>query len=102
VRSNRHGKLLLNLLLFLSALLTGLTGAISAGQRADAPAVQQSIARAAEAVAESATQEPLAARSLATIVWRPIASVLGAKPGWVLTVDTRATDIGRMSEKLLI
>lgn len=92
----------MNLLLFLSALLTGLTGAISGGQRADAPAVQQSIARAVEATTEYVAQQPLAARPHTAAVQRSILSVLDTKPIWALAVDAPATDIARICEKLLV
>lgn len=92
----------MNLLLFLSALLTGLTGAISGGQRADAPAVQQSIARAVEATADYVAPQPLAARSLAIAVPRPILSVLDARPLWALAAAAPATDIARTFGKLLL
>ena len=91
----------LNLLLFLSALLTGLTGAISVGQRADAPAVEQSIARAVETAAENVTQEPSLARGRLTATRRPILSNVDAKPVWALTVGTPAVDIRRICEKML-
>lgn len=102
VRSDSDGQLLLNLLLFLSALLTGLTGAISGGQRADAPAVQQSVARAVEVAAEYVAQQPLAARKFIAAARRPILSVLDTKPGWSLAVDAPATDIARICKKLLV
>jgi len=101
-RLYRDGKPLLNLLLFLSALLTGLTGAISGGQRADAPAVQQSVARAVEVAAESVAQQPLAAQQRTAAVQRPILSVVGTKPVWALAAAVPATDIARIFGKLLL
>lgn len=92
----------MNLLLFLSALLTGLTGAISGGQRADAPAVQQSVARAVEVAAESVAQQPLAARQRTAAVRRPALSVRDTKPLWVLAADVPAADIARIFGKLLL
>lgn len=92
----------MNLLLFLSALLTGLTGAISAGQRADAPAVQQSIARAVEIAADKVVQQPSPTRQQATAIRRPILSVLGAKTGWALVADAPVIDIARINEKFLV
>jgi hypothetical protein len=92
----------LNLLLFLSALLTGLTGAISGGQRAEAPAVQQSIARAIEVTAENVVQQASPARQNTSAVRRPILSIIGMKPGWVLNFDVPATDVGRVYERLLV
>ena len=92
----------MNLLLFLSALLTGLTGAISAGQRADAPAVQQSIARAVEIATDKVVQQSSPTRQQATAAHRPAFSALGAKPGWALVADAPAIDVARIYEKLLV
>ncbi len=92
----------MNLLLFLSALLTGLTGAISGGQRADAPAVQQSVARSVEMAVENVAQQPLAERQLQTAVQSPILSARDTKPLQMLAADLPATDIVRVFGRLLI
>lgn len=92
----------MNLLLFLSALLAGLTGVISGDQRTDALAVQQSVARTAEVAAEAVAQQPLAARHLQTGGQRPILSTLDAKALWALTANVPATDIAHRFGRLLI
>lgn len=92
----------MNLLLFLSALLAGLTGVISGGQRTDAHAVQQSVARTAEVAAEAVAQQPLVARHLQTGDRRPILSTLDTKALWALTSNVPTTDIARRFGRLLI
>ena len=92
----------MNLLLFISALLTGLTGAMSSAQCAEAPAMHQSIAQAIEVAAEKTVQKASPERHDASAVRRPIVSILGASPVRVLKSDLPAIDIGRIYEKLQV
>jgi hypothetical protein len=94
--------LVLNLLLFISALLTGLTGAISGAQRADAPAVHQSIALAIEATAEKAAERASPQPVNVGTIRRPIHSTDTAKTGWALKFQDPAIEIGRIYERLLV
>lgn len=92
----------MNLLLFLSALLTGFTGAISGGQRADAPAVQQSVAQALEIVAEAVTQLSTPAPQRMATVRSPIVSERVVQHYWALQIAMPILKIGRVNEKRLI
>ncbi len=92
----------MNLLLFISALLTGLTGAISGAQRADAPAVHQSIALAIEAAAESVVERASLQPENAGAIRRPIHSTNSAKTGWALNFERPAIEIGLIYERLLV
>ena len=92
----------LNLLFFLSALLAGITGAISGGQRTDAPAVQQSLARAIEVCVEADVQAP-AMRSQSIAAPRsPISSEYAGQLFWALKTIISTSDLGRVNEKLLV
>ena len=92
----------LNLLLFLSALLAGFTGAISGGQRADAPAVQQSVAQMRDSFAETVAQLPAPAPRRMATVRSPIVSELIVQPSWALQIVLPVFEIGRVNEKRLV
>ena len=92
----------LNLLLFLSALLTGFTGAIAGGQRTDAPAVQQSVAQVREIVAEAVVQSPASRPQRMPAVRSPIMSERIVQNFWALQIAPAAPAIGQVNEKRLI
>ena len=91
----------LNLLLFISALLTGLTGAFSGAQRAEAPAMHHSVAQVFEGVAEGVAQQASPARQNVLTSCRPVHAT-GMAAGWVLKLHHPAVDIARVYERLLI
>lgn len=92
----------MNLLFFLSALLAGITGAMSGGQRTDAPAVQQSLARAFEVSVEADVQTP-AARSRSVAALRSgLTSERAGQPFWALKAIISTLDQSRVNEKLLV
>ncbi len=94
---------ILELLLFLSALLTGFTGVISGERRTDAPAVQQSVAQALEIVAETVAQMPVpAARHVVATTRSPIMSERAARPCWALHAATPVLDARQVNEKRLV
>ena len=92
----------MNLLLFLSALLTGFTGAIYGERRTDAPAVQQSVARALNIVAETVARVPATARHLLATSRSPILSEQAAQPCWQLQTAAPGLSVGQVNEKRLI
>ena len=92
----------LNLLLFISALLTGLTGAFSGAQRAEAPALHQSIAQTIEVASEKAVQQASPERQNANAIRRPVHATVGMKVIWALNVLHPALDIRRIYERLLV
>jgi hypothetical protein len=94
--------LFLNLLLLISALLTGLTGAFSGAQRAETPAVHQSIAQAIEVTAETAVQQASPKWQDTTAIRRPVHAIVGHKPGWVLNFKRPAIYARRIYERLLV
>lgn len=83
-------------------MLTGLTGAISGAQRAEAPAVHQSIALAIEAAAESVIERASLQPESAGAIHRPIHSTNSAKTGWALNFGYPAIEIGRIYERLVV
>lgn len=85
----------MNLLLFLSALLTGLTGAISGHVRAGVPTVQQSAAQALEVAVETAIQIPAVVR----VAMHQIQSGCPLPTGWSVKSFQLSRDIGRVFEK---
>jgi len=91
----------LNLLLFISALLTGLTGAFSGAQRAEAPAMHHTVAQAFEGVAEAVAQQASPARQIVFTSRRPVHAT-GIIAGWVLKFQYPAVDIARVYERLLV
>jgi hypothetical protein len=91
----------LNLLLFISALLTGLTGAFSGAQRAEAPAMHHTVAQAFEGVAEAVAQQASPARPIVFTSRRPVHAT-GIIAGWVLKFQYPAVDIARVYERLLV
>lgn len=92
----------MRLLLFLSALLTGLTGAISGGQRTDAPVVQQSLAHALETVVEASAQKPATLRSRMIVAHAEIISEPELQSARMFRLSLPAFDIARVHEKLLV
>lgn len=92
----------LNLLFFLSALLAGITGAISGGQRTDAPAVQQSLARAFEASVEADVQTPTMLSRNITAPRSPIGSESAGQLFWAIKSIAFTFDLDRVNEKLSV
>lgn len=92
----------MNLLFFLSALLAGITGAISGGQRTDAPAVQQSLARSFEVSVEADLQTPAMLSQNRTAPRNPIGSEIAGQPSWALKTVIFTSDLSRVNEKLLV
>lgn len=92
----------LNLLFFLSALLAGITGAISGGQRTDSPAVQQSLTRALEVSVEADVQIPVMLSQNLTVLRRSIDAEWNGQFFWALTTIVPASDVERVNEKLLV
>jgi hypothetical protein len=93
---------ILELLLFLSALLTGFTGVISGERRADAPAVQQSVAQALEIVAETEARSPAPARHTVAAARSPIVSEPALRPCWALRTATSMLNARQVNEKRLV
>jgi len=93
---------ILELLLFLSALLTGFTGVISGERRADAPAVQQSVAQALEIVAETVARTPAPARRTVAAARSPIMSERVSRPCWALRTATPMLNTRQVNEKRLV
>jgi len=92
----------LNLLLFLSALLTGFTGALSGERRTDAPAVQQSVARALEVVAEAVAVVPVRAPHVTATLLNPVLSERAARPYWAVQHAISGLDRVQVDEKRLV
>ena len=92
----------MELLLFLSALLTGFTGVISGERRADAPAVQQSVAQALEIVAQTVARMPAPARPTVAAVRSPIMSERALRPCWALRTATPVLNARQVNEKRLV
>ena len=93
---------MLNLLLFLSALLAGVTGAISGHARTDVPAVQQSAAQVCEIFVESAIQIPALAPIGMPRIQSSAHSGNPLVPGWPVKTFLFSRDIGQVLEKLLV
>lgn len=89
----------MKLLLFLSALLTGLTGAVS-GESRGALAVEQSVAQALERVAEAAVQVAAPVRQVAAAIRSPFVSEKQAAPCTDVALAI-PLDLSRVSEKRL-
>ncbi len=92
----------MNLLFFLSALLAGITGAISGGQQTDAPAVQQSLARAIEVSVEADAQTPAMLTQNVITLRSPVSSECDGQPFWALKTIISPSDLDRVNEKLLV
>lgn len=92
----------MNLLLFLSALLTGFTGALSGEQRTTAPAVQQSVACALEMVAEATTQLSRTAPQRAGEIRSPFISEAAVRREPVSLAAPRPRDVDSVYEKWLV
>ena len=92
----------MNLLLFLSALLTSFTGAISGQGRAGTPAVQQSAAQALEVVIETAIQIPALAPLGISQFQLSARSECAQKAGWAAKSFIFPRDVGQVFEKLLV
>lgn len=93
---------ILELLLFLSALLTGFTGVISGERRTDAPAVQQSVAQALEIVAETVAPMPAPARHIVAAPRSPVMSERASRPCWALHTAIPVANVRQVNEKRLV
>lgn len=92
----------MELLLLLSALLTGLTGAMSGERRTEAAHVQQSAVATLEIIVEAAAEAVAPARhALVAVPSRPIASLTAASPAWRPRSVDVVQDLRRVTAKRL-
>lgn len=92
----------MNLLLFLSALLAGFTGAVSGERITDATAVQQSLGQALEIVAEVAGHMPAPARTAMALILSPVVSERTVRPAGPPQTARLAQDADRVNEQQLV
>ncbi len=92
----------MNLLLFLSALLTGFTGVLSGEHRTVAATVQHSADRAREIVTEATAQLSAPAQRREEVALNSIVSERGIRHIRSIHQEPRALDTNAVNEKWLV